>query len=684
MTAFMALAAAWGVLQLAVFGWFGGRSVRLGTLLAALAVGLYGCGVVALVLQLAYTRAVAAVTGRSLSTVVDVAGYTVDPFIEEVVKLAPLLLLGLLAVRVRRQWGLTDHVVLGAALGAGFGLLEAVLRFSHKPGGAAGVGGGWLIPSGLSATFIPGPQTTLLSWLPAPATSDFLSFATDAETYQHLVWSAVGGLGVGLLLRGRGVFRLLGVLPMLGVGGLHAASNYDLIVTGRSTLGDLAATPFLLVGHILGVLPLIALGVAAFFDRRDLARAADRLPAVFARGDSATLAKFAFLSPVWTAPIALRFTRVRRSLAYSAAAGPADDEFLGVLAKVRAQIGTASTPDAWRRVPPPGEVLRALRLKPRWPLVLLWLLLLVPVALFFFLGDFKLTSFVQDVLTSTVGSWLLIGLLAVGLTWLGWQLSVGVRALPQARRNPSGEVAARAQLRLISGVGALVGGAYALFLAITGTDLDRSPVQNFHVLDALAGAILAVLFVLGLAALITMFPPGGLGLALAGGGALGSGLAISAEGWAAIAGMGALSGWLLSTASGSGGGDGGSGDGSGDSGGDGGGEGRPQEPNFDNVEIDSRKITDYAMNPEHPVGGNKFRVINSRTGLGPEDAASVEQQIRTGVQDAEHIVGRADQFGQRWNADVPLTGPDGTITVRTAWIVDPGATVPRLVTISFP
>jgi hypothetical protein len=678
MTAFMFLAACYGVLQLSVLGWFGGRSVQLGTLLAALAVGLYGCGIVAILLQVAYTRSVAAITGDPLSSVVNTAGYTVDPFIEEVVKIVPLLVLGA-NVRTRLQWGLTDYLLLGAALGAGFGLLEAILRFSHRPGVAVSIDGGWIIPSGLSATFIPGPQVTFFSWLPAPATSDFLSFAADPQTYLHLAWSAVGGLGVGILLRGRGVLRLLGLLPIAGAGGLHAAANYDLNLTKHNPLADLLAAPFLLVNDVLWLLPVVALAIAAFFDRRDLAHAPQRLPDVFTAGDSASLGRFAALSPAWTVLIALRFTRLRRSLAYAAGRAPSEviEPWHAELRRIRARINRASTAEAWRRAPKPNDVLNAVRLRPRWLVVVLWLLLLAPAMLFFVIGDFKLTAFVQDVLTSAIVSWLLIAVLAAGLAWLAWQLVVTVRRLPAAWRHAYGEVPARALLRLIGGAGALVGGGYALLMAVTGTALDRRPVANFHVLDALAGAILAVLFVLALAALFTMFPPGGLGLALAGGGALAEGLAISAEGWAAVAGMGALSGWMLSNAADEGGGSGSSGDGGGE-------PSRPQEPDFNQAEIDSRKITDYAMNPEHPVGGNKFRVINSRTGLGPEDAAQVEQQIRQGVQDADPIVGRLDQFGQRWNADVPLTGPNGTITVRTAWIVEPGSTAPRLVTISFP
>ncbi|MCO8274716.1 hypothetical protein M1L60_29380 [Actinoplanes sp. TRM 88003] len=107
-------------------------------------------------------------------------------------------------------------------------------------------------------------------------------------------------------------------------------------------------------------------------------------------------------------------------------------------------------------------------------------------------------------------------------------------------------------------------------------------------------------------------------------------------------------------------------------------------PNFSTVAIDSGKITAYAMNPDHPVGGNKYRVINSATGLDAADADLIEQQIRRGVRDGQPIMGKADQYGQRWAVDVPLSGPGGTVVVRTAWILDAESTVPRLVTISFP
>ena len=110
----------------------------------------------------------------------------------------------------------------------------------------------------------------------------------------------------------------------------------------------------------------------------------------------------------------------------------------------------------------------------------------------------------------------------------------------------------------------------------------------------------------------------------------------------------------------------------------------PEPPDFGDPELDSRKITDYAMNPEHPRGRDKYRVIHSATGLDRSDAALIEQQIRDGVRHGTPVAGKHDQFGQRWTMDVPLSGTQGTITVRTAWIVEVDSSLPRLVSISFP
>ncbi|WP_254876877.1 WXG100 family type VII secretion target [Verrucosispora sp. NA02020] len=110
----------------------------------------------------------------------------------------------------------------------------------------------------------------------------------------------------------------------------------------------------------------------------------------------------------------------------------------------------------------------------------------------------------------------------------------------------------------------------------------------------------------------------------------------------------------------------------------------PRQPDFTSPDIDPKKITAYAMNPDHPVGKNKYRVINSATGLGPDDSESILRQVRDGVRAGSPLLGKSDQFGERWSVDLPLSGPKGTIIVRTAWILESGTSTPRMVTISFP
>jgi hypothetical protein len=107
-------------------------------------------------------------------------------------------------------------------------------------------------------------------------------------------------------------------------------------------------------------------------------------------------------------------------------------------------------------------------------------------------------------------------------------------------------------------------------------------------------------------------------------------------------------------------------------------------PDFENPKFDDRKLTEYALNPDHPVGKNKARVIESATGLGRDDAPAVKQQILDQVKDGDPIPGKVDQHGSRYNKDVTLTGPNGSIVVRTAWIVDANTGETRLVTVSFP
>jgi hypothetical protein len=182
----MATAELYGVVQLYALSW-ATRSVRLSTVLLAFLLGMYACGTATALLELAYTRTIAAQTGRSLIEVVNTTAYTAAPWVEELLKVSPLLLAGMYT-KVRRQWGLTDFTVLGAALGAGFGLLEALLRYSLDTDRALSRHGGWLVPDSLSPPCIPGPGEVFTSWLPPPAATLHLGRTGEVTvaTFTHL------------------------------------------------------------------------------------------------------------------------------------------------------------------------------------------------------------------------------------------------------------------------------------------------------------------------------------------------------------------------------------------------------------------------------------------------------------------------------------------------------------------
>jgi uncharacterized membrane protein YuzA (DUF378 family) len=96
--------------------------------------------------------------------------------------------------------------------------------------------------------------------------------------------------------------------------------------------------------------------------------------------------------------------------------------------------------------------------------------------------------------------------------------------------------------------------------------------------------------------------------------------------------------------------------------------------------IDPRKFTDYALNPDHPVGRNKARVFQSALGFNKANSADLISQIQSGVRTSPAILGRVDEFGTRYTVDIPVTGPAGSGIVRTGWIIDAAGGPPRLTT----
>lgn len=104
--------------------------------------------------------------------------------------------------------------------------------------------------------------------------------------------------------------------------------------------------------------------------------------------------------------------------------------------------------------------------------------------------------------------------------------------------------------------------------------------------------------------------------------------------------------------------------------------------NADKAIIDVNKLTSYALNKDHPVGGNKAKVFESALGYNQSNVADLITKVQNGVKNNPVKMLSSDKYGQRMAIEMPITGPNGqTAIVRTGWIYDTGSSVPRLTTI---
>ncbi|HVX86564.1 MAG TPA: hypothetical protein VH253_17410 [Phycisphaerae bacterium] len=103
-------------------------------------------------------------------------------------------------------------------------------------------------------------------------------------------------------------------------------------------------------------------------------------------------------------------------------------------------------------------------------------------------------------------------------------------------------------------------------------------------------------------------------------------------------------------------------------------------PAFDDIFVDLAKLRDYCLSDLHPRGKHKARVFRALLGFTSADAQIRQHALLHAARqpDAQFVPSHADQYGQRFLLDVPLTTPAGTATVRSTWIVLTGELVLRL------
>jgi hypothetical protein len=498
----MAFAAVVPVVQLAALGTWA-RSLRILTIVQTISVGFLVVAPLTVGLQWLVTRSVAAAGLWTLAEVVDIAGWTIDPALEELLKVAPLILLAWLWPRIGGQLGLVDHLLVGAGTGAGFALAEGVLRYGQVGAMATAIPGGYLADSTLSgAIVVPSVWVSLTAWLPAPVSFDWPAISGA----QHLVWTALAAAGVGWFTRRRPK-RWLGLLPVALVSLAHA--NYN---AAHSLSGMAWAWPVLtwVEQRLAGLLVLVLIGLVVA-DRISLTGARRSRPELLLRGERADglgpwpLVKVAGRGLPWSAFVSWQVVLERRAALNAQVVGVPPPELAHEVERWIDQLQRSTDRARW--VGAAKEVFGSLSLRGlrSWR-TLLWLLSVIPAVFFLIVGGWPGTRGLQEL----AGTWFGTGLVLLGLGLGGVlvivQMPTLVRRISREPEPTLHESKIRPGFRLATAGASLVAAVLLGVALFGGGDPSGRIVRNYHVLDALSSAELW----LGLAIILLsflLFPP---------------------------------------------------------------------------------------------------------------------------------------------------------------------------------
>ncbi len=105
----------------------------------------------------------------------------------------------------------------------------------------------------------------------------------------------------------------------------------------------------------------------------------------------------------------------------------------------------------------------------------------------------------------------------------------------------------------------------------------------------------------------------------------------------------------------------------------------PLLPNATKAIVLLEKLRDYSLDPNHEKGNHKARVFASALGFSQQDALRLREMILQAILVNEVAEGTSDVHGARYTVDFKAQGLRKIVTICTAWIIDAGETVPRLV-----
>ena len=96
----------------------------------------------------------------------------------------------------------------------------------------------------------------------------------------------------------------------------------------------------------------------------------------------------------------------------------------------------------------------------------------------------------------------------------------------------------------------------------------------------------------------------------------------------------------------------------------------PHVPLADEAIIPREKLTGYALNPNHPIGGNKARVFQSALGYNVGNYKGLMDQVYKNLGTQQAVYRGTSQYGYNFEVKMNIKGPNGaTKNVVTGWMI---------------
>ena len=101
-------------------------------------------------------------------------------------------------------------------------------------------------------------------------------------------------------------------------------------------------------------------------------------------------------------------------------------------------------------------------------------------------------------------------------------------------------------------------------------------------------------------------------------------------------------------------------------------------PGGDRAIVDREKLVGHCLSVDHPRGKHKARMFARVLGFNAEYADELREALLEAAAGNDATVSHADRYGERYVIDFVVSGPRGTGTVRSTWILLRGDDRPRL------